>query len=278
MIEIFTGRNQFDDDIADYEDDDIVRKKKLGSHVPIFSSFLRVSSSESECTDDEWDNDVTILLNNIDFDVREECQLEDDVLKDAIEAIEDFHDATTGNNGVVSLDDVGGLYVEMSYYVEGGNAPECEPITLLSEHHTIFVNQDDGDTTFRTDVQPFWLPGRHDLENSESHLDQENALKESRMRHRQISKYGSVPLPFDPSVELTLSPPGTRSLDHIWHEGTHHGENPFEYDSIEECSIIVQLGFSSGEDYDCHFANLVVPSLLSLWNDSVKQKKRAAFR
>mmetsp|Transcript_31122 Transcript_31122/g.56464 ORF Transcript_31122/g.56464 Transcript_31122/m.56464 type:complete len:428 (-) Transcript_31122:111-1394(-) len=273
MVDIFTGRHHFDDDIPHYENESD-QKKRLGPQIPIYSSCFRVSSTNNGAASvDDNDTLCRLTLDEEEIRVYEEMQIspECEQGKAVLEAIENFHDVTFGNDTLTGcLRDVGGLYVEMSYYVEGCNVPKCEPITLLSEHHTFFVDSfDNGKTTYRSDIKPAWLPGRRDWNSSESMCEKADALQRGRVLNRQTSKYGSVPLPFDPEVELRFSPPGERSMHHHWE---------FENDSREEYSISVNVGFSIGEDYDCHFANLVVPPLLSLWNDAARQKERKSFQ
>ncbi|KAL9191114.1 hypothetical protein ACHAXT_000820 [Thalassiosira profunda] len=270
LVDIFTGRNDFDDDLPVSHSGPVEEKRRLGPQMPFFSNCFRACAPEmrGNISDDALSN-----LDDEAFTQFTSLLLESDTLAYVLETLELFHDATIANEAAsLGPEDVGGLYVEMSYYVEGGNAPKCNPITLLSEHHTFFVEE--SSVTYRTDVEPCWLADRQDWNAAECVFDKNVALQRGRVLSRQISKYGSVPLPFDPQVELLVSVPGERST-HDWDDEDRVDGEPADSKSV--CFVRVGPGFSVGEDYDCDFAGLVVPSLLSLWHDHARQNGRKSL-
>jgi hypothetical protein len=273
LVDVFSGRNHFDDDVPCYRFDPVEVKRSLGPQLPLYSTVIRVPYPCQE-NNSFMDNPFPGLsLSQERMCVYEEVHLsqEYEVERVAIKTLEDFHSTTMRRNALHGLRDAGGLYVEMSYYVEGGTAPKCDPITLLSEHHT-FVNNLEGKATYRTDVESAWLPGRDDWDKSESVWDKAEALQRSKVLGRQIAKYGSVPLPFDPQVELRFTPKGERSIGHL-------EDDAFKDDLGSSCSLFVEMGFSvDEEDFNCPFAKSVVPSLLSLWNDTSRQHQKKSFK
>ena len=61
---------------------------------------------------------------------------------------------------------------------------------------------------YQTDVKSVDLPGRYNWDHFESPHEKELALTTSRMLTRQMCKYSKAPLPFDPKLDLILSPSG----------------------------------------------------------------------
>lgn len=225
----------------------------MGAQVPIFSRAVRASATAGDVDD--------VLLTDIEFTFSVQSELSVATQDAAVDTIGHVCDQFLDCNE--TLIDMDGLYVEMSYYVEGGAVPRCEPITLLSEHHTFFVGDH---VAYRTDAGTEWLPSQKELNSSES-IFNKMLLVRGRIKSRQQQRYGGVPLPFDPEVEIWLSPPGGRSR----HEEL---QEIIPCDTDDKCSICVQFMFSSGEDYQINFANRVVPPLLSLWNDTTRQNRR----
>ena len=131
MVDIFTGRHHFDDDIPLQTNESAERKKRLGPQIPIYSSCFRVPTTNNGASVDDNDTLCRLTLDEAEMRVYEEMQISTECGKgravlEAIE-IENFHDVTIGSDTLTGcFRDVGGLYVEMSYYVEGCNVPKCD--------------------------------------------------------------------------------------------------------------------------------------------------------
>ena len=189
-----------------------------------------------------------------------EVQLEDPV---AIQAMEELHretlsgigkeyddedDHTVADTQVWADVNVVPLFAKVSYLVQGKNVPACNPITLLSEPGPFHISSPHG-MHYQTDVEKEWM--------------EEPGANPDTFR-QQDARYGAVPFPINPGMDLIISPIGSDEYD-----------NGFEVTSmypgsdIGKCSIYLDVAAQfKGSFFGVDFSEQVLPVLLSLWKDA----------
>lgn len=131
--------------------------------------------------------------------------------------------------------------VLLSYQLEGDQVPPHRPIVLLSEHEWTML---DGRKTyqFRTDVS-----GELSDHSYDHYVTYEQKKASDELKKRDICRYDTSPLPFDPIVDARVSP----------------------RNSVKECSLQIGIDFHTPlEVYD--FPTKIFPTLLSLWEDATR--------
>lgn len=163
------------------------------------------------------------------------------------------------------------LYVSVAYSVEGLVVPPHEPIFILSEHSSFFSSNTGLTMDFRTDCKGCWLMSSFFNQSPAEYLplvEQNRFQRDFDLSRQYFARYGSAPIPFDPHIQLLLSPPGFDESD------DSPGVPLYENDSLDVWSYFIEFGFARGEDSQVDFSRVVLPTLLSLWHDAARNHSR----
>lgn len=136
---------------------------------------------------------------------------------------------------------------------------EGPPIVLLNEFESFF--NDEEWLVFRTDVNEHWL--RHADFSSSAGLSDARLRRGAKFQAGCDLRYGPRSLPFDPVVQVWLSPFGVdRRLD-------VDGHPLITRDSIDHCSALFEIEFLKGGEPA--MTDEIIPALVRLREDQKRQ-------